>query len=175
MWCDCIETTDVCVRYSLLEICNLPRRTWLQITEIFFYCFPPLLEMYWVCLVHQKGMRVVFETVWLWRCKGHWNSLAKESSNSKRPISLHQVNCVRAAFCPAWLNLFFWFILWGYNFWQPTNYFDYFCRLKIKWQNQICCKPADILMDHYVARSTLWVDSQNLLEILDNSCTTLIK
>lgn len=108
-------------------------------------------------------------------CKGHWNSLAKELSNSRWAISLHQVNCVRAFFCPARSILFFWFILWGYNFWQPTNYFDYFWRLKIKWQKQICCKPADILMHHYLARSSLWVDSQNLLEILENSCITLNK
>lgn len=159
--------------YSLLEICNLPRRTWLQITEIFFYYFPPFLKMFWVCHASEGD-----ETVWrfgLGECKGHWNSLAKELSNSKRPISLHQVNCVRAFFCPAWLILFFWFILWGYNFWLPTNYFDYFWRLKIKWQKQICCEPADILMDHYLARSSLWVESQNLLEILENSCITLNK
>lgn len=167
--CDCIWGTDVSVCYNLLEICNLPRRTWLQITEIFFYCFPLLLKMFWVCLVHQKGMRLLFE-VGLWECKGQWNSLVKELSNSKWLISLHQVHCVRT-FCRAWLiPPCLLFVLWGYNFWQPTNYFDYFWRLKIKWQNQICCKPADILTDH--ARRSLGVHSQNLLEILKTTCIT---
>lgn len=162
--------------YGLLEICNLPRRTWLQITKIFFYYFPPFLKMFWVCLLHQKGMRLLFEGLALENRKAAEIMWQRSWARANGLFTFTWlIISVTVFFCPARLILFFWVILWGYNFWQLTNYLDYFWRLKIKWQMQICTKPADILMGHYLAWSSLWVDFQNLVEICKNSCITLNK
>lgn len=58
-----------------------------------------------------EGDEIVFWRFGPGECKGHWNSWVKELSNSKWPISLQQVSCVRAFFCPAW-SIFFFFLIY---------------------------------------------------------------